>query len=77
MATRAFRHHKFNLLINKSPSEFFKALEDLRLTERSSMIRDAWAWRFILFATAGTGLAAALLLLYNVAAKLIGLPQWP
>jgi hypothetical protein len=77
MATRAVRHHRFNLLINRLPSEFFKALDDLRLTERSTMIRDAWAWRFILYATAGTGFAAALLLLYNAAAKLIGWPQWP
>ena len=41
MVSRAVRHHQFNPLINKSPSEFFKALDDLRLTERSRMIREA------------------------------------
>jgi hypothetical protein len=77
MATRAIRHHKFNLLINKSPSEFFKSLEDVRTADRTGMVREAWAWRFILLATAGSGYAAALLLLYNASAKLIGLAQWP
>jgi hypothetical protein len=77
MVSRAIRHHQFNLLVNKSPSEFFKALDDLRGTERSRMIRDAWAWRVILVITVGSGYLAALLLLYNAAAKLIAWPQWP
>jgi hypothetical protein len=77
MIYRVSVHSKFNMLIHKTPADFFQALDDFNREARSRMVRDIRAWRLTLGATVLFGYAGALLLLYNAAAKLFGLFTWP
>jgi hypothetical protein len=77
MVYRVTLHNRFNMLVHKTPSDFFKALDNLNQSWRSANVRDMRVWRLALGATVLLGYSGALLLLFNAAAKLIGLPPWP
>jgi hypothetical protein len=77
MYGRATAHNNFNRLIFKTPEEFAKAYEEFSENNRKQMVADVRFWRVMLLITIGFGYAGTLLLLYNAAAKLTGLPQLP
>jgi len=72
MVSGTLRRYRFNLLVNNDPSDFFKTLADHKATERSMLIRDNRNWLIVLIPTVVFGYAGAGVLLWNVAAKLIG-----
>jgi hypothetical protein len=74
MVSGTLRRYRFNLLVNNDPRDFFKTLANHKATERSMLIRDNRNWLIVLIPTVVFGYAGACVLLWNVAAKLIGSP---
>jgi hypothetical protein len=77
MVIRAVTANRYFKLISKSPMEYFKLAAEYEADARSVSAHTMVIWKSILFPTIGTAYLGALLLLYNAAARMLGLPQWP
>jgi hypothetical protein len=77
MILRANSSLRFQKLIGKQPAEFFKLASDYEADQRSIGARAAVHWRIAVIPSIVLGYVGALILIYNFAATLIGLRQWP
>jgi hypothetical protein len=75
MINRALLHDRFNKTLKANPADQAKAIGDYLEQARNSGIRGAAIWKGVLVLTVLPGSAGAFVLLYNVFADLIGLPQ--
>ena len=77
MIQRAIAQAKFVTLVDKSPVEFFQLLDRQEAENRRLAQRHFLTWKLVVLPTIVTGYAGALLLIYNAAANIFGVPQWP
>ena len=77
MIARTAIARKFAKIVQNSPSDFFKALDAYGGDERKNYSRSLRIWYATIIPTIALGYAGAILLLWNIAAKLFGFPQWP
>ena len=77
MVWRSVAAEKFVKLVDKSPHEFFELLALQEANNRRENARHLLIWRCILLPTVVCAYIAAMLLIYNAAANIFGLPQWP
>lgn len=77
MIQRTQLQHRFNRLLLNNPADQAKAISDYLVLIRADQTRAVSIWRVVLVLTVIPGFAGALILLYNILADLIGLPQRP
>ena len=68
---------RFNYFVSKNPADFFKAFDNFTAEQRRKAKSIAVLWFIQIIITVGCGFSGAFLLLYNIFAKLSGLPQFP
>lgn len=77
MIMRANSGFRFQKLIGKQPAEFFKLAVDYDAEQRKIGARVAVHWRFAVIPSIVLAYIGALILIYNFAANLLGLHEWP
>lgn len=77
MVLRANSAFRFQKLIGKQPSEFFKLAIDYEADQRTIGAGAIIVWRFTVVPAVFLAYFGAGILIYNFAAALVGLPQWP
>ncbi len=73
----SLRRHSGIMLQDLSSDEFDQATQDAKIQTSTEAVKLYRYWIFILIFTIPLGFGGALLMFYNFAANLIGLPYWP
>jgi len=77
MVWRAIAAEKFVKLVDKSPQEFFELLSVQEAGNRRDSARQMLVWKCVLIPTVVSAYLAAIMLIFNAAANIFGLTQWP
>ena len=77
MFVRANIANSFHQAVDATPADFFRRQAEHEKRQRAINTKFAHLWRLVFLPTVIMGYAGALLLMYNIFASLVTLPQWP
>ncbi len=77
MIYRATAMAAFGKAVRKQPTDFFRLLDEYNAEQQQRAAKNYILWKVTLAPTILMGYAGALLIIYNAAANIVGLPQWP